>query len=185
MYDTTKLIKNVKIFRHYANILHAIRLRHFFEWNFANSIFPATSFNFGPCVYCLDHLDNHNLAYGLCHIHSLGRYNPKKGGHLILFDLKLVVEFPPNSSVLIPSTSLRHGNVPVSPDEICLSFMQYCAGSLMRWVRYGFSTFKRMVEENPQLAKEVEAEHPSRWATCLGLFSKLTELVQDRHTVFG
>ena len=174
-----------KLFRHYADILRALRLRHPFQWNFTNSIFPAASFNFGPCVFCLDHHDHHNLAYGLCHIHSLGRYDPKKGGHLILFDLKLVIEFPPNSSILIPSATLRHGNVAISPDEIRLSFTQYCAGGLMRWFRYGFSTYNRMVKQNPRLAKEVEAERPNRWAVGLQYFSKLTELVQDRHNVFG
>ncbi|KAJ7620521.1 hypothetical protein DFH06DRAFT_1010638, partial [Mycena polygramma] len=38
-------------------------------------------------------------------------FDPNLGGHLILWDLNLVIRFPPGSSIFIPSALLRHSNV--------------------------------------------------------------------------
>jgi hypothetical protein len=76
--------------------------------NFQESIFPASIFNLGPNTVTLDHIDYANVAYGLCGISALGKYNPDKGGHMILFDLGVMICFPPRSTILIPSSVLRH-----------------------------------------------------------------------------
>ncbi|KDR72064.1 hypothetical protein GALMADRAFT_41409, partial [Galerina marginata CBS 339.88] len=115
--------------------------------NFPNiSIFPACTFNLGPHTSTFDHTDAANVPYGICAITALGRFNPQLGGHLVLFDLKLVVEFPPGSTVLIPSSVFRHGNtLIVGEGSYHMSFTQYCAGGLFRWVRYEFQTAKKLV----------------------------------------
>ncbi|KAG6905055.1 hypothetical protein DXG01_005373 [Tephrocybe rancida] len=87
------------------------------EWNFTNSIFPACTFNCGPHICTFRHVDWANLPFGLCMITALGDYDPHKGGDIILYDLKLIIEFPPGYTIAIPSGSLEHGNIGVAPHE--------------------------------------------------------------------
>ncbi|KAG6914976.1 hypothetical protein DXG01_014130 [Tephrocybe rancida] len=107
---------------------------------FKNSIFPACTFNCGPTACTFHHVDYNNLPFGLCAITALGNYDPTCGGHLILYGLKLIIEFPPGTTVLIPSGTIEHGNTPVGPEETRMSFTQYAAGGLFRWVPYGFKS---------------------------------------------
>ena len=86
----------------------------------------------------MDHIDHNNLSHGLCALTALGAYDHTLGGHLILFGLKLVVQFPVGSTVLIPSGCMEHGNTPIREGETRLSIAQYAAGGLLRWVAYGF-----------------------------------------------
>ncbi len=83
-----------------------------------------------------------NLATGWCGVIALGNYNPKTGGHLVLWDLRLVIEFPPGAVIFIPSSILRHSNVQVAPHETRMSFTQYTAGGLFRWEDCGFCSQK-------------------------------------------
>ncbi|KAJ6600992.1 hypothetical protein DFH09DRAFT_901023 [Mycena vulgaris] len=112
------------------------------RWNFAGSIFAACTFNFGPCTITAPHLDFANLSWGWCTITTLGNFDPDRGGHLILWDLRLVIRFPPGSTILLPSALVRHSNVPIQAHEHRCSFMQYTAGGLFRWVRNSFKTDK-------------------------------------------
>jgi len=73
------------------------------EHIFSNSMFPAVSFNCGPRTVSLDHTDHGNLSHGLCALTALGAYDHTRGGHLILFGLKLAIQFPVGSTALIPS----------------------------------------------------------------------------------
>ena len=50
----------------------------------------------------------------------------------------LVIEFPPGSTILLPSAILAHSNVVISSNERHYSFTQYTAGALFRWVEWGF-----------------------------------------------
>jgi len=147
--------------------------------NFGNSIFPAASFNFGPDSVCFLHTDAGNAAYFWCPITAFGDYDPTKGGHLILPDLQLVIEFPPGSTILIPSAIMRHGNTPIQEGESRFSFTQYCAGGLIRWVNHGFRTEKSLRADDYEAWKEMNLDKGARAAWALGLFSKYTELEQD------
>ena len=113
--------------------------------NCANSIFPVITFNYGPDMECLDHINNGNLLHSLCAITALGRYNPRFGGHLILFALKLIIEFPPGLTILLPSGTMPHSNTLIQTGETHLSMTQYCAGGLIRWVDYGFQSVKSLL----------------------------------------
>ncbi|KAJ7513010.1 hypothetical protein B0H11DRAFT_1948400 [Mycena galericulata] len=108
------------------------------------SVFAAATFNFGPRTVTLPHLDFANLAWGWCSITALGYFDPNKGGHLILWDLRLVIRFPPGSSILIPSAILRHSNVAIQQGEKRFSFTQYTAAGIFRFVGNGFRTEKSL-----------------------------------------
>ncbi|KAF8197309.1 hypothetical protein K438DRAFT_1585189, partial [Mycena galopus ATCC 62051] len=90
--------------------------------------FATCTFNFGPRTVTFPHIDAPNLAWGWCSITTLGQFNPDLGGHLILWDLNLVIRFPPGSTIMIPSALLRHSNVSIQQNEMRYSFTQYTAG---------------------------------------------------------
>ncbi|KZP17766.1 hypothetical protein FIBSPDRAFT_671949, partial [Athelia psychrophila] len=104
------------------------------NWNFTNSIFSTTTVNFGPNTVCYNHLDFTNAAARWYTIMSAGNYDPKRGGHLILFDIKTVVKFPLGSTILIPSLVMRHSNTPIQKGETLSGITQYSAGTLFHWV---------------------------------------------------
>ncbi|KAJ3978843.1 hypothetical protein F5890DRAFT_1559572 [Lentinula detonsa] len=78
-----------------------------------NMVFATTSVNFGPRTETHPHCDTGNLAHGWCAIIALGDYNPNEGGHLLLWDLGLIIRFPPGSTILFPSALITHSNVPI------------------------------------------------------------------------
>ena len=96
---------------------------------------------------------------------------------MILWELKLVIEFPPGSTILIPSSVVTHSNTPIQPGEMRYSFTQYTAGATIRWVDYGF---QKVTDFFDQLSdQDLEAEKVKalqRLAMGLSLFSKVDEL---------
>jgi hypothetical protein len=128
----------------------------------------------GPQTACIPHLDLANLAFGYCAITSVGEFDPTKGGHLVLWDSRLVIEFPPGSTVLLSSAVLTHSNVPVASYERRYSFTQYCAGGLFRWVDNGFQTasgYQKMLNLEQRVTLKQASE--LRWKEGLALLPKL------------
>jgi hypothetical protein len=107
---------------------------------FHSSVFPTLTINFGPQTVCEGHKDHGNLPFGLCAITPFGSFDPDKGGHIVLWELKLIVRAPPGSTILIPSAVITHGNTPIQRGEERYSFTQYTPGALFRWVDNGFQT---------------------------------------------
>jgi hypothetical protein len=136
---------------------------------FPGTPFAAASVNFGPKTESFPHRDWANFAPGQCTITSLGDFDPKKGGHLALWDLGLVVCFPPGSVIFLPSALVRHSNTPIAPHERRYSFAQYTPGGLFRWVFNGFKPGPKKLVESSELQEK-------RWLGGVGLFSKLSEL---------
>lgn len=172
----------------YAPLIHAnmaAKLRALVErhpslrFNFCNSIYPATSFNFGPATVCVDHTDAQNDPCNFCHITALGDFDPSLSRLIILHDAKLIVRFPPGSSILIPSTIMRHGNTPISLHETRMSLTQYCAGGLLRWVECGFRTVGNLAKEDPRGSAAYRANLRERASRCAQLFSTLGSLPLD------
>jgi len=143
---------------------------------FPNSIFSATSYNLGPRTACFKHTDFANLPFGLCSITALGSYDPSKGGHLVLWQCKLVIEFPPGSTILIASGIVAHSNVPVGKDETRYSVAHYSAGALFCWVE---NNFRRSVDFLAGLSEEealvVQERELSRWEMGLSLLPVFKE----------
>ncbi|KAF9527082.1 hypothetical protein CPB83DRAFT_429994 [Crepidotus variabilis] len=130
-----------KLYAHYDNMMAKLKGRMpNLRKNFTRSIFASTAFNFPPNVRTFRHRDVRNLPYGMCAIHALGDFEHKSGGHLILWDLKLIIEFPPGAMVIIPSATVNHSNVPVALGQKRASITQYTAGSLFRYVDNDFET---------------------------------------------
>ncbi|KAJ7671329.1 hypothetical protein DFH06DRAFT_980706, partial [Mycena polygramma] len=137
------------------------------------SVFAAATFNFGPRTVTLPHLDFANLAWGWCAITALGHFDPDKGGHLILWDLRIVIRFPPGSTIFIPSAILRHSNVSIQQDETRYSFTQFSAAGLFRYVYNGFRTEKEVVSGMSKAEKVQRAEDcKTRWFDGLKMFKQ-------------
>jgi hypothetical protein len=144
---------------------------------FVNSIWSACTFNLGPRTCAFGHRDFANLAYGWCAITALGTFDYTKGGHLILWDCKLILEFPPGCTILIPSAAIFHSNTRIAEHETRYSFTQYTAGALFRWVERGFRSEKDYIAT--LTAEEIEEERKlglERAAAGAALFSTLDEL---------
>jgi hypothetical protein len=146
--------------------------------NFPGSIFACASMNFGPRVRSFIHRDFLNLAFGWCAITALGDFDPAKGGHLILWDLKLAVEFPPGSTILIPSAALTHSNTTICRDKSRLSFTQYSAGGLFRWVDNGFQTEEQLKVSDEEGYAQMLKLKGVRWKMGLEMYSKIDDILE-------
>ncbi|KAL0573748.1 hypothetical protein V5O48_008209 [Marasmius crinis-equi] len=141
---------------------------------FYNSVFAAFTVNFGPRTVCLPHRDSKNLAFGWCAITALGNFDYTRGGHLVLWDLKLIIEFPPGYTIFIPSAVVCHLNTTIQPGEDRFSFTMYTAGELFRWAEHGYQT-----ETDYKKTKQAKTDVPlnaTRWARGMDLFSSMEEL---------
>jgi hypothetical protein len=145
--------------------------------NFLNSVFTCATFNFGPNTCCFDHVDYGNLPFGWCAITAFGMFDPTLGGHLVLWDLNIVIEFPPGSTILIPSGAIRHSNMAIRQGKTRYSFTQYTAGGLFRWVDHGYQTETSYKQGWGRDRKKLEEEvNQQRWAQGIHMFSTLDEL---------
>ncbi|KAI0352005.1 hypothetical protein OH77DRAFT_1486440 [Trametes cingulata] len=143
--------------------------------NFDDNAFASAAFNLGPRVSTCEHTDHLNIPAGWCAIIAMGDFDPRESGHVILWDLELIVEFPPGATILIPSAMLRHSNTMVRPHERRYSFTQYSAGGLFRWVECGFKPQKVFMGTG----NRYELTGEERWAQGVGLFSTWQELQGD------
>ena len=139
---------------------------------FPRSIFPTAAFNFGPNVWTFRHKDKFNCPFGMCAIQALGRFNPTRGGHIILWELKLIIEFPPASTILIPSATISHSNIPVADGDERASFTQYCPGGLFRYVDAGFRKEKDLRVQDPMLYEKLKVLRGGMWRLGLELWSR-------------
>ncbi|KAJ7127600.1 hypothetical protein C8R43DRAFT_897392 [Mycena crocata] len=146
---------------------------------FGRSVFSCAAFNFGPSVWTFRHRDVLNAAFGWCAVQSGGPFDHTKGGHLALWDLKLVIEFPSGALILLPSATINHSNVPVQDGDKCISFTQFTAGGLIRYVDNGFRTEATLKAEDPAEYERICALKDTRFEMGIGLFSTMDELLAD------
>ncbi|KAJ4475163.1 hypothetical protein C8J55DRAFT_376362, partial [Lentinula edodes] len=106
------------------------------------SDFAAAAFNLGGKVWTFKHQDFLNWPFGWCAITALGTFDPGRTAQLILWELKLVLNFPHGDTVLIPSGVITHSNTPVATGDTRMSFTQYTAGAIFHWVENGCRTEK-------------------------------------------
>ncbi|KAJ7021261.1 hypothetical protein C8F04DRAFT_1314838, partial [Mycena alexandri] len=140
-------------------------------------LFASTTFNFGPRTVTFPHLDFLNLAWGWCFITALGWFNHELGGHLILWDLWLIIEFPPGMTIAIPSAILRHSNVSIQQHEKRFSITQYTSAGIFRFVDNGFKTNVTLEQEMSQEEAQAWAEAAKvRYAEGVKMYSTLDEL---------
>lgn len=99
--------------------------------------YSAVTFNLGGKVCTFPHKDYKNLPWGWCAVTSLGRYSATRGGHLVLWEFGIAVEFPPYSTIMLPSAIVTHFNTAIQEGEKRLSVVQYNSSGLFRWLAYG------------------------------------------------
>lgn len=145
------------------------------ERNFPKNVFACATLNLGPCTVTAEHYDHLNIPFGMCAVTAFGTYNPKTSGQIVLHNLKLIVEFPPASTIQLPSAIVRHSNLGIAKDEARYSFTQYTSGSLFRWWECGFRMFKSFVA----LGMEFTRSGRERWEWGVGLLGKWEEI---KHT---
>ncbi|KAJ7701891.1 hypothetical protein B0H17DRAFT_836072, partial [Mycena rosella] len=97
-------------------------------WYF--SVFSAATFHLGSHPRRIVDDDS---AWGWAAITALGNYNPDKGGHIILWDLNLVVRFPPGTTILIPRALIRYSFVSVAAHETRYSLVQYTPAPMLNF----------------------------------------------------
>ncbi|KAJ7195686.1 hypothetical protein GGX14DRAFT_376769 [Mycena pura] len=147
---------------------------------FINSIWSACTFNLGPQTCALGHRDFANLAFGWCAITALGNFDYTKGGHLILWDCRLIIEFPPGCTILIPSAAIFHSNIPIAEGERRYSFTQYTAGGIFRWVQHGFQTNKNYQRSLSKAGKRAAFKADAkRWEDGVNLYTYKDEVQID------
>ncbi|KAJ7101390.1 hypothetical protein B0H15DRAFT_943716 [Mycena belliarum] len=168
-----------RLHRYYADHQAALQ-RHLphLRPNFPRSVFSAAAFNFGPNVWTFRHRDSQNLPFGWCAIQAAGPFDATKGGHLVLWNLRLVVEFPPGALILLPSATIAHSNVPVQDGDKRISFTQFTAGGLFRYVDNGFRTEGELEAADPEEFARLAELKGTRWKTGLELLSTLDELLE-------
>ena len=105
----------------------------------------------------------------------------------MLWDLDLVIEFPPGSTILLPSAAIAHSNTSIGRRESRCSFTQFTAGGLFRWTTHGGQKdadfFHGMSAAD---LDRVASDNAARCKFGLSLFSTFDEIRemqrQDQHT---
>jgi hypothetical protein len=146
---------------------------------FPDSPFCSFTANMGPQTVCNAHRDFWNLAHGTCPIGALGPFNHRTGGHIILHEPKLIIEFRRGDVMFIPSAAITHENVPIANGETRYSFTMYTAGGLFRYAWCGMRTLKDIQEkeEFKELYKSYVAEGPVRWESGWRKYSTIGDLI--------
>ncbi|KIK52665.1 hypothetical protein GYMLUDRAFT_179928, partial [Collybiopsis luxurians FD-317 M1] len=152
-----------KIYIEYADTLQEHLLRDpRLQPTSSNTAFAATTINFGPQSNSKRHRDAGNRSDGWCAITSAGKFNPDNGGHLILWDLRYIVRFPPGATILFPSALITHSNIPVRPGETRYSVVQFSSGGLFRWRYNGWCSDKTKRTGKPGGRKSWEISQPGQ-----------------------
>lgn len=143
-----------------------------------NSIFPAMTLNLGPLTSCWPHVDQLNLAFGICLDWILGRFDKRMGGQLVLHNAKEILELGPGRVVLFPSASVIHESLPISGEGECrYGVTGYIAGGFWRWINQRFMSQELWREKFPVDAKAHDADASNRWKQGCNMFKTLDELI--------
>ncbi|KIO29006.1 hypothetical protein M407DRAFT_71161, partial [Tulasnella calospora MUT 4182] len=140
--------------------------------------FASLTANLGPRTTCCRHRDSKNRgAGGLCAVKTLGRFNWKRGGHLILHKLGLIVEMRPGDVVFFPSAIISHENIPIGDSEKRYSLVWYSAGGLFHWQDANFHSLISWGEVDPIGLDDHQRKGEYRWINGWKRHSTLSELI--------
>ncbi|KAF9031152.1 hypothetical protein BJ165DRAFT_1535483 [Panaeolus papilionaceus] len=148
--DATFALWHPKAYSYYKTNLDKLYTHHpeLGEPNFSRSILPKVAFNLGRNVWTFKHVDSQNCPFGWCCVTSLGSFDYTQGGHLILWELGIFLEFPAGYCICIPSALITHSNIPVNQEEKRMSFTQYCPGEIFRYIENGFMTDTALLKKD-------------------------------------
>ncbi|KAF6743738.1 hypothetical protein DFP72DRAFT_827189 [Ephemerocybe angulata] len=148
------------------------------KWNFQKSVFSAAAFNFGPKTVTARHRDAMNLPSGFCAITALGSFDSKLGGHIVIEELGVIVEFPPGSTILLPSAVFTHSNLAIQDEEWRVSFTQFSSGALFRYADNGYRTEEEFKAYDKDQHEYMAAWKATRWERGLAMWNTLDEALQ-------
>jgi hypothetical protein len=140
---------------------------------------PTVAFNLGNRVITKKHIDSQNCPFGWCTITALGEFDASKGGHIILWDLGIVLEFPAGACVCLPSALITHSNIPTNESETRMSFTQYCSGEIFRHIENGFRTDKNLEKQDPAILAFRKNARINRIKEGFAMFSNMNNLMKS------
>lgn len=167
-----------RVYAEYEHINGILSQKMRIRPNFAGSVFLGAAFNFGSNVWAFKHRDQLNWAFGWCAITALGQFNASRSAQLILWELKLVIDFPHAATILLPSAVITHSNTVVHPDDQRSSFTQFSAGPIFRWVENGCRTEDKFAEEDPEGYEVMMAAKAGAIERRMAMFSTVDELCE-------
>ncbi|KAJ7062445.1 hypothetical protein B0H15DRAFT_794783, partial [Mycena belliarum] len=140
------------------------------------SVFSAATFYLGNKPRRV--MDD-DLAWGWSAITALGDFNASNGGHIILWDLNLVVRLPAGSTILIPRALIRYSFVRIAPGESRYSLVQFTPAPIFRFAANGGRSdldFARDASEKEHLDREARREAAQDGHIAQEMYSDLSEL---------
>lgn len=138
---------------------------------------PFSSFTFNTddqCI-CSAHVDGLNLSFGLCLICPLGDFNPQNGGHLILHNLKMILEAAPGSMIFIPSALISHENVKIGRGERRHAITAYTPAAIFQHIDRMTSQSSKSPLPTPISHKELKRRGDHVWTTGVSLLPHISE----------
>lgn len=140
-------------------------------------VFLATTFNVGERVATVPHFDSQNFGPGGCAITALGDFDPITEGHLVLWELNIVIEFPPGATTFIPSAVLIHSNTAVREGHTRMSITQYTSGGLFRWAEGGYRSVSEFEgEQTPEEAEKYKDSLKAQVARAMDMYMTKAEV---------
>ncbi|KIK66717.1 hypothetical protein GYMLUDRAFT_238953 [Collybiopsis luxurians FD-317 M1] len=131
--------------------------------NFPDVCFAACHLNLDFAVSEL-HNDLLNVFFTMCVVWCCGPFNHKMGGHLILWELGIVIKFPSGCGFIFPSAAISHTNIPIGSDECRHSIAFFTAAGNLHFYHNGFMTdkeFKARASEKQRQAWDMY--HKDLW----------------------
>ena len=166
------------LMKEYTNLqAELLAINSLFKALFPDSPFCAFTMNMGPHTVCIGHRDLWNVVYGTCPIGALGPFNHRTGGHIILHEPKVIIEFRRGDVIFIPSAAVTHENAPILDGEARYSFTMYSAGGLFCYAWCGMRTLKEVREADKALYEKYIAEGTRRWEEGWKKYSTIDDLI--------
>ncbi|KAJ3808034.1 hypothetical protein F5876DRAFT_46893, partial [Lentinula aff. lateritia] len=166
-----------RVYEEYEKVHNTMHANLELPENFPGVVFAAAAFNFGGDVWTFKHCDSLNWAFGWCAITALGKLDAARSAQLILWELRLVIDFPHAATVLLPSTVITHSNTPVADRDIWTSFTQYTAGAIFRRVENGCRMEGVFEKEDPEGHARMQRGKSTAYICRLENFSTVDELL--------
>ncbi|KAF6754790.1 hypothetical protein DFP72DRAFT_758854, partial [Ephemerocybe angulata] len=108
----------------------------------------------------------------------LTRLDAELGGHLVIEELGIAIEFPAGSCILIPSAVFTHSNTTIQPGETRVSFTQFSSGALFRYADNGYRTEKQLKAYNKSLYNMMMERKGARWEEGLNMWCTFEEVLK-------
>ncbi|KAJ3737468.1 hypothetical protein DFJ43DRAFT_987002, partial [Lentinula guzmanii] len=125
------------------------------------------------------HQDADNAVHGWCIDTALGSFDPDKGGHLVLWDLGLVICFPPGAMIAFPLALITHSSIPIHKGKTHYALVQFSSSGLFHWRANGFQSDRSFVARaDPLQLAECEEIWMHQWKLSLQKFIRWGHLSQ-------